>query len=178
MPLVACLTLCLYTPLKQKVFKHQGLLKQQVLINHIGLCNLLFAFAAAAMTVLSNFHMLSHRQSRHCLQLLKLSCNTNGPLGKHISTVPVGQHGQCCQWQVFAAPASLPVLSPADAKAAAAKAKADPKAAAAAAAEAAAALAAVPLQPCSLLSPALAAQLNPVIFTPCKVLHVHTCLTS
>ncbi|DBA67916.1 TPA: hypothetical protein ACH3X2_014119 [Trebouxia sp. C0005] len=74
--------------------------------------------------------------------------------------------------EVFAAPASLPVLSPADAKAAAAKAKADPKAAAAAAAEAAAALAAVPLQPCSLLSPALAAQLNPVIFTPCKVTRV------
>ena len=76
---------------------------------------------------------------------------------------------------MFAAPASPPVLSPADAKAAAAKAKADPKAAAA---EAAAALAAVPLQPCSLLSHALAAQLNPIIFTPCKVLHVHRCLTA
>ena len=71
-------------------------------------------------------------------------------------------------WQVFTAPAPLAVLSPAEVKAAAAKAKADPKAAAAAA-EAAAALAAVPPEPCSLLSPALAAQLNPMIFTPCKV---------
>ncbi len=73
-------------------------------------------------------------------------------------------------WQVFSAPPSPPTLSPAEAKAAAAKAKADPKAAAAAAAEAAAVLAAMPLIPCSLLSPALAAQLNPLIFTPCKVL--------
>ncbi len=90
-----------------------------------------------------------------------------------LAPFPYVDHRQFCQRQVFAAPASPPVLSPADAKAAAAKAKADPKAAAAAAAEAAAALAAVPLQPCSLLSPALAAQLNPVIFTPCKVLHLH-----
>ena len=74
---------------------------------------------------------------------------------------------------MFEAPPSLPTPSPADSKAAAAKAKADPKAAALAAAEAAAALAAIPLKPCSLLSPALAAQLNPVVITPCKVQNQH-----
>lgn len=79
---------------------------------------------------------------------------------------------------MFAAPPSLPPLSPADAKAAAGKAKADPKAAAAAAAEAAAALAAAPLLPCSLLSQTLAAELNPVIFTPCKVLLACQCLSA
>ena len=59
--------------------------------------------------------------------------------------------------------------SPAEAKAAAAKAKADPKAAAAAAEAAVAALAAQPVVPCCLLSPALAAQLNPITVTPRKV---------
>lgn len=75
--------------------------------------------------------------------------------------------------QIFQAPPAPPVLSPSEIKAAAAKAKADPKAAAVAAADAAAALAAIPLKPCSLLSPESAAQLNPIVITPCKVNTAH-----
>ena len=137
--------------------------------------NLFFSFlstrkafaAAAAMIVLSDLYTLSH------LQLKSVSAAGEVAVQSHwaiMQTCRQVDHRQFCRWQVFAAPASPPVLSPADAKAAAAKAKADPKAAAA--------LAAVPLRPCSLLSPALAAQLNPVIFTPCKVLHLHRCPTA
>lgn len=73
--------------------------------------------------------------------------------------------------QVFTAPPAPPQQAPAEAKAAAAKAKTDPKAAAAAAAaaEAASAAAAVPPKPCQLITPILAAQLNPIIVTPRKV---------
>ena len=130
------------------------------------------------MIVLSNLHMLFHLQFKSVSAISEVAVQHQWAIVQTCKRTSHRSTWTICQRQVFAAPASLPVLSPADAKAAAAKAKADPKAAAAAAAEAAAALAAVPLQPCSLLSPALAAQLNPVIFTPCKVLHLHICPTA
>jgi len=88
-PLVACLTLCLYTPLKQQFFKDQVLLKQQALLDQEGLRNLHFAFAAAAILVLSNLHMPSHLQFKTRLQLLRLHCNTSGPLCKYPSAIPI-----------------------------------------------------------------------------------------
>ena len=126
------------------------------------------------MIVLSNLHMLPQLDFKSVSAASEIAVQNQWAIAQTSKRTSHSSTWTICQWQVFAAPASPPILSPADAKAAAAKAKADPKAAAAA--EAAAALAAVPLQPCSLLSPALAAQLNPFIFTPCKVLHVHGCL--
>ncbi len=164
--------------LKPQVLKNQALLKQQVLKNQQGLCHLLAFAAAAATIVLSNLHMLCNLHVKSMSAGSKVELQHQWAIVQTCKRTSHRSTWTICQRQVFAAPASLPVLSPADAKAAAAKAKADPKAAAAAAAEAAAALAAVPLQPCSLLSPALAAQLNPVIFTPCKVLHLHICPTA